>query len=58
MPNEVKFHLFKTVNNNDDCIEGDYDKEILFSHLASFRKVEGQLTLMIHTNEIEIGTYH
>ena len=44
MPNEVKPLLSETVNNVDDCIEGGYDDEMLFSHLASFHKLEGQLT--------------
>ena len=41
MPNEVKPLLLETVNNIDYCIEGEYDGEMLFSHLALFRIVEG-----------------
>ena len=44
MPNEVKPLLLETVSNIDDCIEGEYDNEMLLSHLASFHIVEGQLT--------------
>ena len=44
MPNKVKLLLLETVNNIDDCIEGEYDDQMLFSNLASFRIVEGQLT--------------
>ena len=46
MPNEVKPLLLETVSNTDDCIEGEYDNEMLRSHLASFHIVEGQLTSM------------
>ena len=31
MPTEAKYLLSKTVNNIDDCIEGEYDDEMLFS---------------------------
>lgn len=44
MPTEAKYLLSKTVNNIDDCIEGEYDDKMLFSHLASFHIVEAQLT--------------
>ena len=45
MPNEVKPLLSETVTNIDDCLEGEYDNEMLVSHLASFRIVEDELTL-------------
>ena len=44
MPNEVKPLLSETVTNIDDCLEGEYDDEMLVGHLASFRIVEGELT--------------
>ena len=44
MPNEVKSLLSKTVKNIDDCIEGEYDNEMLVSYLTPFCIVEGQLT--------------
>ena len=46
MPNKVKPLLLETVNNIDDCIEGEFYDQMLFSNLASFRIVEGQLTSM------------
>ena len=44
MPNDVKPLLSRTVNNTDDCIEGEYNDKMPVSHLASFHIVEGQLT--------------
>ena len=46
IPNEVKPLLLETISNIDDCIEGEYNNEMLLSHLASFHIVEGQLTSM------------
>ena len=44
MPNEVKPLFSETVTNINDCLQGEYDDEMLVSHLASFRIVEGELT--------------
>ena len=44
MPNEVKPLLSETVTNIDDCLEGEYNNEMLVSYLASFCVVEGELT--------------
>ena len=44
MPNKVKPLPLETVNNVDDCIKGEFDHQMLLSHLASFRILEGQLT--------------
>ena len=45
MPNEVKPLLSETVTSIDDFLEGEHDNKMLVSHLASFRIVEGELTL-------------
>ena len=43
IPNKVKPLLSETVTNINDCLEGEYDNEMLVSHLA-FCIVEGELT--------------